>query len=148
MRGALLALAAILAPTTVGAADLTVRIDGVAPLGGTLRVGLFDSAEAFAARRDGVRASRNLAAGGERATVTFTDLPPGRYAVTVHHDADDDRELDRLFALVPMEGVALSNNPSLLRVPAFDAIAVGVDDDAAITLRMVYPLGVLTAARD
>jgi uncharacterized protein (DUF2141 family) len=146
MRGAWLALAAVLVPTAVGAADLTVRIDGVAPLGGTLRVGLFDSAEGFAARRDGVRTSRNLVVGGEHAQVTFTDIPAGRYAVTVHHDADDDRELDRLFALVPTEGVALSNNPPLLRLPAFDDLAVTVDGDALITLRMVYPLGVRTAA--
>ena len=37
-----LGLALALASAPVAAADLTVRIAGVAPLGGTLRVGLFD----------------------------------------------------------------------------------------------------------
>ncbi len=147
MRGAWLALAATLAPAAAGAADLTVRLEGVAPLGGTLRVGLFDSAEAFAARGEGVHASRNLPARGERAAVTFAELPAGRYAVTAHHDVDDDGELDRLFALVPKEGVALANDPPLLRVPTFDEIAVLVEGDAEVTLTLVYPLGVQTAAQ-
>jgi uncharacterized protein (DUF2141 family) len=147
MRGFRLALAVLLGPTAAGAAELTVRLDGIAPLGGTLRVGVFASAEAFAARGDGVLTSRNLPATPGRAELTFEGLPPGRYAVTAHHDADDDRELDRLFALVPTEGVALSTNPPLLRAPAFDDIAVAVEDDAELTLKLVYPLGVRTAAR-
>ena len=146
MRAARLALAAILVPVAAGAAELTVRLEGVAPLGGTLRVGLFDGAEAFAARSDGVVASRNLPASGERAAVVFADLPPGRYAVTAHHDVDDDRELDRLFALVPKEGVALGTNPPLLRMPAFDDIAVAVEGATEVMLELVYPLGVRTAA--
>lgn len=146
MRTLGLALTLALASAPVAAADLTVRIAGIAPLGGTLRVGLFDSAEAFAARREGVTASRNLAADGPRAAVTFTDLPAGRYAVTAHHDADDDRELDRLFALVPTEGVALSTNPPLVRMPAFDDVAVAVEGDARVTLELVYPLGARVAA--
>jgi uncharacterized protein (DUF2141 family) len=146
MRATWLALVAAVVPWTAAAADLTVRIDGVAPLGGTLRVGVFASAEAFVARGDGVLVSENLPAAGERAEVTFADLAPGRYAVTAHHDADDDRELDRIFRLVPAEGVALSTNPSLLRVPAFDDIAVTVEDDVEVTLTLVYLLGVQTAA--
>jgi len=133
MRGVRLAPTWLLVTGTAAAADLGVRVDGIAPLGGTLRVGLFDSAAGFAAR-------------GERAELTFGDLPPGRYAVTVHHDADDDGELDRLFALVAKEGVALGTNPPLQRAPAFADIAVAVEGDATVELEVVYPLGARVAA--
>jgi len=44
MRGVRLAPTWLLVTGTAAAADLGVRVDGIAPLGGTLRVGLFDSA--------------------------------------------------------------------------------------------------------
>ena len=142
MRRTLLALACLLAPTTAAAADLVVRIEGIVPVGGTVRLGLFDSAEGFAARREGVRASRNLpvAADGVVET-TFVDLAPGRWAVTAHHDVDDDRELDRFLGLLPSEGVALSNDPPLVPAPGFDDIALAVRGERTVVLRMVYPLG-------
>jgi uncharacterized protein (DUF2141 family) len=40
----------------------------------------------------------------------FEDMPAGRYALRVHHDADGDDEMDTNFVGVPTEGYAFSNN--------------------------------------
>jgi len=135
-----LVLLAIGAPQAVGV-ELRVRFDDVLPAGGTVRVGLFASTEGFARRHEGVVASRTVPAGGDTVEVAFTDLAPGRYAVTAYHDANDNRRLDRVLGLLPREGVALSNNPPLWRAPDFDALAVEVNADTRVTVRFVYPAG-------
>lgn len=120
------------------AVDLTVRFDGLERRGGSLRVGLFASAEGFARRRDGVVAKQVVAAAGDSVVVRFAGLTPGRYAVTAFHDANDNRRLDRAFGLLPLEGVALSNDPPLVTVPSFDDVALDVSAPREVRVRLRY----------
>ncbi|MEO1092106.1 MAG: DUF2141 domain-containing protein [Pseudomonadota bacterium] len=140
MRALVLALGLLLTATPVvaGTVDLTVRFDGIEARGGSLRVGLFDSAQGFAQREDGVVATQAVSADGETVVVHFDGLAPGHYAITAFHDADDDGSLDKALGVLPREGVALSNDPALVPPPAFDAMAVDVTMDAEVTVRFRY----------
>jgi uncharacterized protein (DUF2141 family) len=42
-----------------------------------------------------------------------TDLPFGTYAVTVHHDVNDNGEMERAWYGKPKEPTGASNNPSM-----------------------------------
>ena len=128
-------------PATAESVDLVVRFDGLEARGGSLRVGLFDSAEGFALRGDGVIAERTVAAEGGSVVVRFDGLPPGRYGITAFHDANDNNQLDRALGLVPQEGVALSNDPPLIGSPSFDDIAVEVLGNAEVAIRVRYLAG-------
>ncbi len=142
MRSFILALWLLLAAAPAARAiDLTVRLDGLEDRGGSLRVGLFASAEGFARRRAGVIATHAVAAEGTSVVIRFAGLTPGRYAVTAFHDENDNRRLDRLLGLLPGEGVALSNDPALLLPPSFDDLAVEVRGSREVTLRMRYVAG-------
>ncbi len=47
---------------------------------------------------------------GLAASVLFSDLPPGRYAIAILHDENDDRKMNKNFFGLPKEGYGFSNN--------------------------------------
>ncbi|MCO5252040.1 MAG: DUF2141 domain-containing protein [Candidatus Kapabacteria bacterium] len=56
-----------------------------------------------------------------RATIVYENIPYGTYALTVHHDEDENKRMNRNFIGYPKEGFGLSNNPTIfLSVPDFD----------------------------
>ena len=46
----------------------------------------------------------------ETATVTFTNVPDGDYAVSCFHDEDDNGKLNMFMGLMPTEDYGTSNN--------------------------------------
>ena len=63
---------------------------------------------------------------GHEAQLAF-DVPPGRYAVVVIHDENDNMQLDRNLFGVPKEGFGFSNNPRVhFAAPSFQSAVVPV----------------------
>jgi uncharacterized protein (DUF2141 family) len=59
-----------------------------------------------------------------KATCEFTDVAPGRYAVSVFHDENSNQKLDTNFLGIPKEGVGASNDAKgRMGPPKFDAAA-------------------------
>ena len=67
-------------------------------------------AEAFPRIRDRAFAASlgRIASGMGRCV--FSDVPPGRYALSVHHDADGDGRVDTGLFGIPTEGLGASND--------------------------------------
>lgn len=86
-------------------ASITVRL-AEPPAGGRVRLLLFDSAVTFGRFSDPARVVSVPADG--RAEVALNDVPPGTYAVVVHHDVDADGQFDKNFIGVPREPIAIS----------------------------------------
>jgi uncharacterized protein (DUF2141 family) len=58
---------------------------------------------------------------GGQATATFEGLPPGEYAVAVHHDESGDGKMNVNLLGLPTEGFGLSNFDKLkMTPPSFD----------------------------
>jgi uncharacterized protein (DUF2141 family)/ABC-type transporter MlaC component len=130
-------------------ANLKVTIDGVRAKSGTIMMGLYDRSDGFlAAIKRG--STTGLLIDKERVvgvalravigtqSISFSQLPLGRYAVIVDHDENDDGRLDENSWGVPTEGYGFSNNAQgFLSAPSFDAAAVtlyGTDTVLAISL--------------
>ena len=59
--------------------------------------------------------------------IDFADLPPGRFAVAVFHDENENDELDVNFIGIPKEGYAFSRDArGFAGPPSFDAAAVEI----------------------
>jgi uncharacterized protein (DUF2141 family) len=122
------------------AADLKVHIIGLRSTQGVMRLSLYDQAETFL-QAEGRLVSANLmrlqAAG---ASICFADLPPGQYAITVHHDENNDGKLNRNFVGIPLEGYGFSNDArSTLGPPSFTKAAVTLQNqDQVITITLRY----------
>ncbi len=119
-----------LAAGGAAAADLTVAVNGVkdgAP--SSVRIALYADADSF---RHEARAKQVLSLPAAAGTVTgvFHDLPPGRYAVLAYHDENDNQKLDLFLGMFPSEGWGLSNDPTVLGPPRFEASAFDVADPA------------------
>lgn len=74
---------------------------------------------------------------GSSATCAFENLPPGRYAVAVFHDEDDDARLAKNLLGAPAEGYGVSNNRThLTHAPSFEEAAFEVKRGQAVQLQV------------
>jgi uncharacterized protein (DUF2141 family) len=151
MRAAI--VAALLLPIAVEASELRLAIDGIRSTHGTVMIGLYDNADGFKRAVDAAASVALLieptryAAVALRAkdavtnAVSFGNVQPGRYAVIVFHDENDNGKLDRGLFGRPTEPYGFSNNArGFFGAPTFDAAAVAVDDaDQTVTIVLVNP---------
>jgi uncharacterized protein (DUF2141 family) len=144
-------LAALLAgPAWAG--ELKVTVVGVRSDRGAVMIGLFDSAAKF---RNAISQSAHVGLMSDKErlvgatlrartgdqTIGFT-LPPGRYALIVFHDENDNALLDTGTLGIPTEGYGFSNNAmGFFSAPDFNAAAVTVGpDDRSIFITLKYPV--------
>jgi uncharacterized protein (DUF2141 family) len=71
---------------------------------------------------------------------TFTNLETGTYAVSLFHDANDNKKLDKNWLGIPKEGIGASNNArGTFGPPKFDDAKFILDKpDQAITISLFY----------
>lgn len=76
----------------------------------------------------------------QSALVTFKDLPPGRYAVNLLHDKDNDGKIKKGFIL-PKEGIGFSNYESIGigNKPKFSKASFMLERDMKISVKAIYP---------
>jgi uncharacterized protein (DUF2141 family) len=82
------------------AAELDVTISGITPNHGTVLVGLFNPGMAFT---DKPLAHAVAPANGARASVKFSSVAPGEYAVSAFQDTNGNQKLDRGKYGIPVE---------------------------------------------
>lgn len=125
--------AAVIAAET--GARLRVRTEEVESDQGMIRVALFSDADTFDGTADDARPLEVQAvpAAPGRVTAVFDGLSPGRYAVRVLHDENDNGILDRVFGLFSLEGEGVSNDidPDQAR---FDQAAFEVPEEGSVTV--------------
>ena len=128
-----LTILAALCGAQAEAAVLTVAVEGVHPGPGSIRVALYANGDSF---RHEDRALRVLSvpADSGAVSVTFTDIPAGRYAVLAYHDANDNKKLDLVMGMFPDEGWGLSNDPTVIGPPRFEPSAFDVGEPTATTI--------------
>ena len=128
---ALLASGLLLSATTAQAAPLNVTTEGVRSDRGMLRVGVYSAS-------DRQVATLAVPAVVGRLTVGL-DVPPGAYAVRIHHDEDGDGRLATGPFGMPREGYGFSNRAKTrFGVPSFQKmrVRIGASPAAAVaTLR-------------
>ena len=67
----------------------------------------------------------------------FTDVVPGEYAVTVYHDENSNKKLDRYFFGPPKENYGYSRNKyHTFGPPSFDEVKFKVNERKIITLKI------------
>ena len=115
----------------LSAAELRIGVEGVRNDTGKLMVALHVAKESvkFPDGSGAVAAQWRTAKEGAMWFV-FPDLVPGRYAVAVFHDENDNGELDRNFIGIPVEGYGFSRDArGFAGPPGFDAAAIEIAGD-------------------
>lgn len=124
---------------SAGHASIQVQFVGLRSNHGHLAIGLFQRSEGFPNHKH-VLAGKFARINGGHASVAFADLQPGRYAIAVLHDENENNKLDRNWMGLPNEGFGFSNDAQvILGPPSFDDAAFRVTPGASnITIRMRY----------
>jgi uncharacterized protein (DUF2141 family) len=104
-------------PSEAGKCSLIIHVTGFRNSKGLLGAELFTSAAGWPEDVDKSYRHDHFPIEGDHATARFNQLPPGRYAVVVLHDENENRKLDRNLFMVPKEGFGFANNPHILLSP-------------------------------
>ena len=139
---------------TALSAELRLTINGVRSARGEILIALYDdpagfqSAIANVGKRGLMPDSGRLIGTAIRAnrgtaSTIFTQLPPGRYAIIVVHDEDDDGRLSKGALGIPTEGYGFGNDARGflgLSAPSFDAAAITIGNaNVSTAVTLTYP---------
>lgn len=77
---------------------------------------------------------------GERIEIRFTGVKPGRYAIALLHDENNNGKADRAMGMMPKEGYGFSRDaPVRMAPPKFsDAVFDQGESTQRLTIRMRY----------
>ncbi|MDQ3124490.1 MAG: DUF2141 domain-containing protein [Pseudomonadota bacterium] len=133
----LAAVAALSLSAPAMAEDVTVTLTGVEARGGVLLASLQTRGEFMQSSAAYADRIERPSAGTLR--VTFRNVAPGDYALTVLHDEDADGRM-KMNGYMPGEGWAMINGDTLRATPTFDHVKFTVSASGAdISVPMSYP---------
>lgn len=119
-------------------ASLNIIIIGIKSDKGVIRLALCPPGAGFPDCKSKVVRTASLTIVGGTARATLTGLAPGKYAVSVFHDANANAKLDT-FAGIPKEGYGFSRNPSFRpRAPKFAEAEIAVSGAVSTAIRLRY----------
>mgnify|MGYP001121022270 CR=1 FL=1 len=102
--------AALLAGSQVSSATLTVVISDVRSDIGVLNIGIYDNKNDWLGSSTVQKRSVQVLENSVDGVVTTSfEVEPGEYAISVHHDDNDNGKMDTNFIGIPKEPTGLSN---------------------------------------
>jgi len=119
--------------------NLDVKIDNIKNDDGELLIGLYADGHNFPRKTtDG----RIVKASKDGVTVSFHDLKPGLYAISVLHDENSNKDMDQNKIGIPKEGFGFSNNArASFGPPSFDKAKIILHSkDTLISIDLRYLL--------
>ena len=121
--------------------SLQVRVEGIRDEKGEVGVALFNHKLGYPTHLEHAYETEwvPLQKGQDAVDVVFDTIPPGEYAVSVVHDTNGNRLVDRSRLGFPKEGVGFSNDQKVtLRAPRFEnakmTLLAGENKKIVITL--------------
>lgn len=127
------------APTTDAPGSLYIRISNMRNTKGRVSLLLFRSPVGFPDSPPSAVASRSLPVSKD-GLYKFDQLPPGRYALSVIHDENENTRLDKNALGIPREGYGFSGNPkALFGPPGFETVAFSFDGSSfELSVKLIY----------
>lgn len=117
----LLANAALAEPPSEAGSTVTANVGPLRTTKGSVACRLYKSGGGFPQNSRGT-VTRRVKVTGNVTRCTFDKLPPGTYAIMVHHDENDNKKFDKNFLGIPLEGYGASNNHTpALSAPTWEA---------------------------
>ncbi len=123
------------------ASTLVVQVTGIRNSKGEIRLLVFSGQDGWPDVRDQSFRHASLAANGRAVTFTLTNMPEGRYALSVLHDENENHKLDRDLFGRPKEGIGFGNNPKIgFTKPGWKDASVQVNGPSMqTTIDLRYP---------
>jgi len=128
--------------TKTGSYSLTIKTNGLENSKGSVIFALYNKEGSLPDQKfKEYYKKENVGIINKNAEVTFNNLPAGLYAVTLLHDENKNKKLDRKFLMpLPKEGLGFSNYKDfgLSNRPNFKKARFNLDKDTIITINVIY----------
>ncbi len=113
---------------TAPTGTVTVEVTNLRSNNGYVLVSLYDTPEAFPKNAERAVGKGKVKITGGKATISFNNLPQGRYASAILHDENNNLKMDLNSVGLPQEGYGFSNNAKgFLGPPSFSKAAFTLD---------------------
>ena len=110
--------------------NVVIVVEGLEKVEGRIAAMIFNQEEGFPEDSASAYASLEVEVINERPVLIFSDLPHGKYAVSLIHDVNGNRNLDKNFIGIPTEPFGFSNNKSIISgLPKFRDAAFELSTD-------------------
>jgi len=96
----------------------TLTIKNLKGIKGDVYIGWYNKAESFRTSDKAIFTKKIAVSGQSEITITFDNIPNGKYAIAVFLDENGNNKLDQNFLGIPKEKYGFSNNTSHLTRPA------------------------------
>ena len=120
--------------------NLTIEVKDLRNSSGTVLFALYDREDAFPDehyKKYLKKVTGKIVKG--TSTVTFGNLPAGKYAVNILHDEDNDGKIKKGIIL-PKEGIGFSNYESIgfSNKPSFSKASFHLQSDKTVKIKIIY----------
>lgn len=117
--------------------SITIEITNIKHPKGTLRLGVFRAGNTFGSTYTKPDFGQMVAVTGKSTERTVLSLPPGRYALALYHDMNDNWKLDKNFVGYPKEPFGFSNNyRPIFTGPSFEDCVFEVKENGSSLLKI------------
>ena len=141
-RSILIALGLCLITMAMAQNKLEVKVGKIKSNKGNIIVGLYDKDDHFP--RNAME-GKIVKASKDGVIVIFDNVRPGKYAVSILHDENKNKDLDQNRLGIPKEGFGFSNNAmGAIGPPSFEKASIQVladQKDTVIAIDMRYMIG-------
>lgn len=122
--------------------EIAVTITDLRSAKGVVRACMTTNPKIFPRCREDPASHRLVVPAGARVELMFTNVKPGRYAIALLHDENNNGKADRALGMMPKEGFGFSRDAKVqMGPPKFsDAVFDYKGDAAVLTIRMRYML--------
>ncbi len=120
--------------------SLTVEVSNLRNSNGVVQFALYNNEDSFPDEHYKKYYRKQIAKIiNGKSEVTFKNLPPGKYAVNILHDENEDGKIKKGIIL-PKEGIGFSNYESigLSNRPAFQKASFNLAGDKKIEVKIIY----------
>lgn len=143
MKGAAVLLAALAAATAAPparAGEVVITVTDLRSTRGVVRACMTMRHDVFPRCIKDPGSHRTVVPAGEKIEIRFTGVKPGKYAIALLHDENDNGKADRAMGMMPKEGYGFSRDaPVRMGPPRFrDAVFDLVEGVERLTIRMRY----------
>jgi uncharacterized protein (DUF2141 family) len=111
--------------------SIQIQVTDISSQKGEIFVALYSSSNGFPSDASkAIKTAKAIPSNG-KASLNFTQIPEGKYAIALFHDNNGDGKLNTNIFGIPKEGYGFSNNVrNLLRAPTFEesSFRVGKSD--------------------
>lgn len=143
MKAAALALAGLattLAAAPAQAGEVVITVTDLRSTKGVVRACMTTRADVFPKCIKDPDAHRVVVPAGKVVEIRFTGVKPGKYAIALLHDENNNNKADRAMGMMPKEGYGFSRDaPVKMAPPKFaDAVFTLAEGISRFTIKMRY----------